>query len=85
MRAFNVDWNFALERLRAGDLVSRSISTWKGYQGRLSTDGKFQKRHYIEGILEHCEPYWTEWEDLDWNTYPANLNALDWTTMEVAA
>ncbi len=82
MRAFNVDWNFALEKLKSGYIATRSYSTWKGYQGRMTDDGRFQKRHYIEGIFEDCEPHWTEWEDSDWNTYPANINATDWAVTE---
>ena len=82
MRIFDADWQTALANLEAGMVVSRVDSVWKNSEMRLTSDGRFQDRHYIEGILEHCEPHWTEWEDTERQTFPANTSATDWLISE---
>jgi hypothetical protein len=85
MKAWNVDWPVALEYLQNGGIVSRFASTWKNTQMRIVSDNLFQCRIYIEGILEDCTPHWTEWENTDRQTYPANIEALDWILIGVTS
>lgn len=81
MTAYDVDWCFALAALRYGHVVSRSDSVWKNQEMRLRS-GKFEDRRYIEGILEHCEPHWTEWQNTDRYKFSANREAKDWIVRE---
>jgi len=78
---YDVTWSVALHALKNRLIVSRFCSTWKNSEMRL-WNGEFQDRHYIEGILEHCEPHWTDWTVTERHTFPANLEAEDWIIRE---